>query len=317
MRHCLLSFLVLTLSSVSLYGQDGDRARSQLTTLFASNNGYAGNMFDIEPKLSLPEIWAIDVNVSSVGEPLEIEVYYKLGTCVGYDRDPTAWTLLGTFHGTSAGQDLPSYIDMAGNGKPWIAGQLYGVYIHLENYSIISGILRYTNGGPNVYENDELRLTTYYGKADPAFYGTTYKFRQWNGTIYYGTVAPTLTVTPSSIDMTVGGAATFSLDAGPQNAGRAFGVFGSVTGTAPGTPLPGGLAVLPINWDVYTDLLLTLASLGHPYTPLFGNLDGSGKATVVVTFPAYPLPAPAATYYAFCLNNPFDFASQAVQLDLY
>jgi len=69
----------------------------------------------------------------------------------------------------------------------------------------------------------------------------------------------------------------FSLQAGAANAGRTYLLLGSVTGTVPGTALPGGLAVLPLNWDLFTDTVLYLLN-----TPIFsgflGVLDGAGSA---------------------------------------
>ena len=55
-------------------------------------------------------------------------------------------------------------------------------------------------------------------------------------------------------------------------------MLGSITGTSPGTPLPGGQATLPLNWDAFTDLVLTLAN-----TPIFAGfmatLDSTGNST--------------------------------------
>jgi hypothetical protein len=49
-----------------------------------------------------------------------------------------------------------------------------------------------------------------------------------------------------------GGTVHFSLDAGAANGGRNYIILGSYTGNAPGFPLPGGMAVLPINNDYFT-----------------------------------------------------------------
>jgi hypothetical protein len=43
----------------------------------------------------------------------------------------------------------------------------------------------FLNGGPTVFSNTELSLTTYVGKGSPAFSGGTFSYRQWNGTVHY------------------------------------------------------------------------------------------------------------------------------------
>jgi len=106
------------------------------------------------------------------------DVWYKVGTCVGYENDPGSWTLLDTGMGTSVGTDSPTYIALPGaSGVVFDAGQTYGMYVDLGSNC------RYTNGGPNTYSNTDLAITTNGGHG-PSF---TYLFypRQWNGTFYY------------------------------------------------------------------------------------------------------------------------------------
>ncbi len=113
-----------------------------------------------------------------------------------------------------------------------------------------------------------------------------------------------------------GGEVTFSLDAGDEHAGRLFALFGSLSGSTPGTVLPGG-EVLPINWDGFTGHLLRLAISGHPWVPFIGNLDGDGKAEAVLTVPPNsPFPGNLPATFAFCLAQPFDFVSNPVEVML-
>jgi hypothetical protein len=90
--------------------------------------------------------------------------------------------------------------------------------------------------------------------------------------------------------------------------------LGSVSGTAPGTTLPGGL-ILPLNWDVFTDVVFILLN-----TPVFhcfyGTLDAAGSAEAQVT--SGPIPGFAGTilYFAYCLNSPFDFVSNPVEIEI-
>jgi hypothetical protein len=85
-----------------------------------------------------------------------------------------------------------------------------------------------------------------------------------------------------------------------------------MTGTAPGYPLPGG-KVMPLNWDLFTDLVLLF--LNTPVCQNFlGNLDGSGRGTAALnTFgPVDPAAAGLELHFAYVLGNPFDFASNPI-----
>jgi hypothetical protein len=286
-----------------------------LTTLFHANSGYAGNMLDIAPLTNIQEISSLDVNVGSLGEKIEVQVYYRKGTCVGFQEDASAWTFLGEGTGISAGLDQPSFIDLAGNGVCFQAGKTYGFYVHLENYPFINDFLRYTNGGPGTYANSDLSVTTYYGKGFPAF-GATFPYRVWNGTIYYETGTPDpLRVEPNEISGWFGGSAEFRLFGGANLAGLKYALFSSISGNAPGTPLPGGL-VLPLNWDPFTEFMLMLALSGTPLvTGFIGQLDTCGEAEAMLTLPGN-LPAGFAAHFAWCTYSPFDFVSNPANLTI-
>ncbi|MGH9379697.1 MAG: CHRD domain-containing protein, partial [Thermoanaerobaculia bacterium] len=163
---------------------DEEPVEGSLTTLFASNNGFAGNTFDIEPFVPL-EITGFDVNVAANSDQT-ITIYWKEGTAAGFDSDPTAWTALGSDVVTPAGQDQPTHAKLG--GLQLQPGNVYGIYVDLESYELGVSALRYTNGPPTVFSNDELNhlsLTTLIGKASPAFEGQTFADRMWNGTVYY------------------------------------------------------------------------------------------------------------------------------------
>jgi hypothetical protein len=123
---------------------------------------------------------------------------------------------------------------------------------------------------------------------------------------------------PLSSDVTtvtesLGGQVNFSLDAGAANAGRTYLMLGSITGSVPGTPLPGGQAILPINWDVFTGIVISLLN-----TPVFanfqGNLDGSGKGAATMNLGPIPGAAGLTMTFAFAVAPPWDFASNGVEI---
>lgn len=72
----------------------------------------------------------------------------------------------------------------------------------------------------------------------------------------------------------------FSLHGGAANQGRFYSLLGSVTGSTPGMPLPGGL-VLPINQDYFTDLTL-IYSNSKFFQGFSGNLDFNGNAEALL-----------------------------------
>jgi hypothetical protein len=129
-------------------------------------------------------------------------------------------------------------------------------------------------------------------------------------------VGETLTCNPETVSAASGGSVNMELTAGSGNAGRTYFMLGGVTGTSPGTPLPGGFATLPLNWDVFTDLVLSL--LNSPvFMNFMGNFDGSGNATAQLN--SGPLPSSViglVMYYAYTMPNPYDFASNAVEVEV-
>jgi hypothetical protein len=111
-----------------------------------------------------------------------------------------------------------------------------------------------------------------------------------------------------------GGLVKFFIDAGVQNAGRYYILLGCVSGTYPGTPLPGGQAVLPLNWDPFTDAVFSMVN-----TPFFlnflGKLGHIGKAQArLYTGPIPDVFDPMIMYFAFTLGDPFDLSSNPVEV---
>ncbi len=152
-----------------------------LTTLFTSDNGYAGNMFDVQVNRSLT-ILGFDVNLSNPGSTNTVSVYYRLGTSVGHETSSSGWTLVGTDSNVvSSGTNAPTHVNIGGLSLE--PGQVYGFYVDLASYGSTS--MNYTNGGPTTFSNADMSLTTNCGNGTPAFTSNIFYPRQWNGTIYY------------------------------------------------------------------------------------------------------------------------------------
>lgn len=167
--------------------EDSFDALGSLTTLFAENNGYAGNMFDVEVTTPL-SIVGMDINVSG-GGPATVQVYYRLGTCVGNEQNAAAWTLYGEDTAVTAnGSNIPTPVNIT--GPTLDPGQVYGFFVYVDYPTLRA---EYTNGPSTVYSNADMSITTHCGNASPIF-GSFFADRMWNGTIYYDTRAaiPTL-----------------------------------------------------------------------------------------------------------------------------
>ena len=153
-----------------------------LTTLFASNNGSAGNTFDLEVlNPQGVEITGWDVNLDTSHPTDTIDIYWRVGTSVGHENNPTGWMLIGSDAGVvSQGTDVPTPVDV---GPLELSPGVYGIYVDWASTG--AGVFWYTNGGPTVFANADLSLTTNTGEGGGAFTGGSFFPRQWNGTIYY------------------------------------------------------------------------------------------------------------------------------------
>ncbi|MFH1998089.1 MAG: hypothetical protein ABIK28_00345, partial [Planctomycetota bacterium] len=125
-----------------------------------------------------------------------------------------------------------------------------------------------------------------------------------------------LSVSPGTFSAGTGGTCGFTLESGVENAGRNYLLLGGVTGSTPGYPLPGGQAVLPVNWDVFTDLVLAYLNTAI-FSDFMGILDASGSATARLDAPALtPSSVGIVMTYAYVMNNPFNFTSNPVDVEI-
>jgi len=130
---------------------------------------------------------------------------------------------------------------------------------------------------------------------------------------------PSLTSSPGSLPILVGGLQTLSLDAGPAHAQDAYLVMGTTTGIEPGVPLPP--FVLPLNDDgFYFPLTIQTANQGI-LVSTFGLLDANGRATAGFQLPGAVLGLPFLgrfVHHAFAVlpagGGPVSFVSNATGL---
>jgi hypothetical protein len=127
----------------------------------------------------------------------------------------------------------------------------------------------------------------------------------------------TIAVDTHTLSESAGGIVNFVLDAGIENANRKYLVLGSATGTFPGTALPGELAILPLNWDPFTDVVLLLVN-SPVFMDFMGQLDATGVGAAMLDIPG-PLPpgyVGTLLYFGYALNNPWNFASNAEYIEI-
>lgn len=114
--------------------------------------------------------------------------------------------------------------------------------------------------------------------------------------------------------LSLGGTQKMSLDAGTAHANRSYWIFGSITGTKPGTNVSGVL--IPLNVDPYTQIALANVNLGF-FANFRGSLDASGKTSVSFVIPKLA-PTTITLYHAYAVfdTTGIHMASNAVPLNL-
>ena len=163
-------------------------AQSPLTTTFASNNGQAGNMFDVRPTSAPVTIDDFDVNLAAGTWDLEIYTVIGGGSHVGNEQNPAAWQLVASIPGVvSAGPNVPTPLAQQLNiAAP--CGVNTGIYVTTSNGTGIN----YTTGtgfvvGDVYASNADLQFLAGTGNGYPfgAVFGPPAGSRIFNGNIYY------------------------------------------------------------------------------------------------------------------------------------
>ncbi|MBU0755634.1 MAG: right-handed parallel beta-helix repeat-containing protein [Planctomycetes bacterium] len=126
-----------------------------------------------------------------------------------------------------------------------------------------------------------------------------------------------LTADKSTLSEFSGGRIDFTLNGGYSNPHRTYLLLGTVSGTEPGYLLPGNLAVLPLNWDAFTDAIIMNIDAPSPFESFLGTLDAAGRGAAWIETP--PLPPGLVgikLHFAYCLNHPFDFVSNPFEIEI-
>jgi hypothetical protein len=149
-----------------------------LTTMFASDNGQDGNMFNVTAATDI-QIVSFDMNIDAGATT--IEVYTCPGGYNGNELNAGAWTLVGSGSTNGVGADVATPLPFAVDIQVQ-AGQTMGIYLTTSSGTDFN----YTNGsteGAVAAQNQDLTIDEGRGVQYP--FVTTYTPRIWNGTLYY------------------------------------------------------------------------------------------------------------------------------------
>ena len=179
------SFLVPSIMAQSTYYMEYINSFDSLATPFNNNNGSGGNMFDVVATNSVT-ITSLAGNFNTGNATVEIYWRDNATSWVGNENSSAGWTLLGTatnFPTNGPGSLTPVPVNFAANLQ---AGNTYGFYMA----QTAGPGVNYTNGtsvGNVLASNSDISILEGCGKSSgPAFVGSTFQPRLWNGVLYYG-----------------------------------------------------------------------------------------------------------------------------------
>lgn len=151
---------------------------AMITTTFANNNNFSGNMFDLTTFSGALDIRSFEVHVGNFAS-VDIEVFTRVGGYSGFEANSGAWTNRGTTTVTGQGEGNATLVDLVDFSLQAIT--TYGVYVRMTDQT---RPMYYTNGS-NTYANADLQLDLGIGCGNTNFCGNSFDSRTWNGTINY------------------------------------------------------------------------------------------------------------------------------------
>lgn len=138
---------------------------------------------------------------------------------------------------------------------------------------------------------------------------------EYNGYVYLFQAEGPLSLSSNRLFESQAVTIDLAVKAGRINKDRTYLLLGSATGTEPGMALPGGLVTLPLNWDPFTDLVMGLLN-SVVFSGFYGQLDGNGTAAAQINAPMLPGQAGVLLHFAYTLNKPFDYVSNAAAIEI-
>lgn len=213
------------------------------------------------------------------------------GACYVYEKLIGGWTRTHTIKASDGGtlDEFGANVRIDGDrlcvGAPGATGVTAGtgaayVYEFVGSAWLETDKLVNTNGvSGEVYGNAVALGDSYVVVTAP--HDSTLAAQSGAALVYCGLEPSTLVGSPPTISLAVGGDHRLSMDLGPALGSAFYWVWGSMSGTTPGTLVDG--VPLPLNPDAYTSL-----TMGYPYSSFFENYvgflapDGTRTATLEV-----------------------------------
>jgi hypothetical protein len=159
-------------------------AQSPLTTALP-NNGSGGVFIDLTPRGPAVEITQFDVAYTgTTGSAVQVEIWTRPGSYVGFDGSPAGWTLHETVDGIRQGSTVWTPLELR---QPILIDRLTGVYLHCITSG---GGIRYTGTGANPpqtnWSNADLELFGDIARTgNVPFGGSLFTPRTFSGNIHY------------------------------------------------------------------------------------------------------------------------------------
>ena len=159
-------------------------AQSGTLSTETPNNGSGGVFLDLTALSAPLMVTSFDVAYSgTVGTTVEVEVYVRTGSYVGFDGDPTGWTLTQTVSGTRQGTTVLDPLVLT-QGIMLNVGEVTGVYLHAITSG--GGIRYWTATAQQEWSNSDLHLFSDVSRTgNIPFAGGRFTPRAFAGNINY------------------------------------------------------------------------------------------------------------------------------------
>lgn len=186
----------MRLHLVLLLAVSSTAAFSQTLSTALPNNGSGGIFLDLTATSQNLQVLSFDTYFSSAaGTPVQIQVYTRPGSYVGFDASNTGWTLTETANAVSAGTTTLANMLLA-NPISLAPGTPVGIYLHAIT---TGGGIRYTGTAAappqTTWSNADLTLFSDVSRTGAvAFGGTKFNPRTFAGNVNYAPVPEPATI---------------------------------------------------------------------------------------------------------------------------
>ncbi|MCC5787564.1 MAG: DUF11 domain-containing protein, partial [Phycisphaerales bacterium] len=168
-------------------------AQSGSLTTDVANNGSGGVFMDITPTGQAIELTSFETYFSgTAGNPVEVEVWTRDGSYVGFEDSSAGWTLSQTVSGIGAGTSNLAEVDLT-TPIEIQPGVTTAVYIHTIT---TGGGIRYNGTGANppqeTWSNADITLFSNVARTGTVpFDGGSFTPRTFAGVLHYDFAGPT------------------------------------------------------------------------------------------------------------------------------